>query len=58
MDPVTAGFIIGYDLSGNQLDQVHISEVDIAKQPVVLDGRDVPGQKSVLLSDRMFHLIS
>lgn len=31
MDPVAAGFIIGYDLSGNQ---VHISEVDIVKQPV------------------------
>lgn len=31
MDPIAAGFIIGYDLSGTQ---VHISEVDISEYPV------------------------
>ncbi|KAG0158527.1 hypothetical protein PDIDSM_6042 [Penicillium digitatum] len=31
MDPLAAGFIIGYDLDGNQ---VHISQVDIKQHPV------------------------
>lgn len=31
MDPIAAGFIIGYDLDG---DQVHISQIDIAQQPL------------------------
>lgn len=31
MDPVAAGFIIGYDLDGTQ---VHISQVDVSKQPI------------------------
>lgn len=31
MDPIAAGFIIGYDLDGNQ---VHISQVDVKKHPV------------------------
>ncbi|KAJ5767388.1 uncharacterized protein N7511_005004 [Penicillium nucicola] len=31
MDPIAAGFIIGYDLDGNQ---VHISEVDVEQYPV------------------------
>lgn len=31
MDPIAAGFIIGYDLDGNQ---VHISQIDVSKQPI------------------------
>lgn len=31
MDPIAAGFIIGYDLDGNQ---VHISQVDVKQHPV------------------------
>lgn len=31
MDPIAAGFVIGYDLDGTQ---VHISQVDVTKQPV------------------------
>lgn len=31
MDPVAAGFIIGYDLDGTQ---VHISQVDVTQQPI------------------------
>lgn len=31
MDPIAAGFIIGYDLGGNQ---VHISQIDVTKQPI------------------------
>ncbi|KAJ5086585.1 Monooxygenase FAD-binding [Penicillium alfredii] len=31
MDPIAAGFIIGYDLDGTQ---VHISQVDVTQQPI------------------------
>lgn len=57
MDPIAAGFIIGYDLDGTQ---VHISQVDLNQQPIESWTEDMCREKirAAIGQDIPFNILS